>query len=96
MNEREAANRLCDDQCLGIFGCVHNEPWMWSGGKWMKDVVMQMAKDKLSVTAVGIVFRREWPWAVNPLYRYADYGLTWGFTPEEVDQGNPPAGVPAE
>lgn len=92
MDEREAARRLCEDGCLGIFGYIHGEPWILVDGRYVMDGLLQMGKENLRVTGSGIVFTWTWPWAENPLYKYSDYTRTWGFTPEEIVPVDPPAG----
>lgn len=93
MDEREAARRLCEDGCLGIFGYIHGEPWILVDGQYVRDGLLQMGKENLRVTGTGIIFKWTWPWAENPLYNYSNYTRTWGFTPEEiVPPADPPAG----
>ncbi len=97
MTQQEAAERLASDKCAGIYGYMHGTPWIYEDDHWVVDRIIRMLKEHLTAETEGVVFDWRWTWGTDTLYRYDDYGKTWGFQAEDIEPPvDPPVDPPTE
>lgn len=95
MKAHEIYERLCSNDCNGIYGCMYGQPWMHCGGidgdHWERDKVLFIEKEGLQMGHTGLIYIWGWPGPDYNFYGFDDYGKTWAFTEDEIeDPGDPP------
>lgn len=97
MINQNIITRLNNEETKGIYGYMYGRPWLDYGNYVSPDELLFIKKEELKPwrengQTVGLCFVWGWPGPDYNVYLFKDYGITWGFTEEDVVRPEPPKG----
>ena len=89
MNKQEIFVRLSESKY--IYGYMYGKPFKWvktRDGRNVatKDTIIEIAVKELRIWSEGFCYVWGWPGPDYNLYRFEEYGKTWAFTKEELEE----------
>lgn len=92
MDTEKILERFNDPECKSIYGYMYGRPWVMTPQGKERDEILEIEKNLLQIGQDNdcFIFIWGWPGPYYNVYEFSEYGWTWAFTKEEIQN---PEGV---